>query len=252
MQRTPPIKDSFLKKRNSMTCIVLDDEPLALKVLEHYIQQIHWLEPKGFFTNPVLARKCLDKEPIDLIILDIQMPDVTGLQFFSSLSYKPLVIFSTAFREFAVEGFELEAVDYIVKPYEFGRFQKAVQKATEYHSFMHTADSSGGNKQGKKYIFVKSAYRVVKITLKDLYLVETLDDYLQLHLISKSRPILTLMTLKSMEQLLPENRFLRVHRSYLIAIDKVESLHRKKILIEGREIPIGVTFQPKILTLFNK
>ncbi|MEO0338513.1 MAG: response regulator, partial [Bacteroidota bacterium] len=164
-----------------MTCIALDDEPLPLKVLEHYINQLEQLECKGYFTNPEIARACLESNQIDLLFLDIQMPDLTGIEFFTGLEHKPLVIFSTAYREYAVEGFDLDAVDYLVKPYEFDRFHKAVEKAILYKRYLEYGPES---QEEERFVFVKADYKVHKISLNDLYLVETLDDYLKLHLFS--------------------------------------------------------------------
>ncbi|MEM1319579.1 MAG: LytTR family DNA-binding domain-containing protein [Bacteroidota bacterium] len=234
-----------------MNCIALDDEPLALKVVEHYIQQIDWLHPQGFFTDPFLARTRLNKGGIDLLLLDIQMPDVTGLQFFTHLPKKPLVIFSTAYREFAVEGFELEAIDYIVKPYEFERFKKAVEKAKQHWTLHQDAATQSSTAFSDNAIFVRSTYKLVKIDLNDLYLIETMDDYLQLHLLSQDRPVLTLMTLKEMENMLSPKRFMRVHRSFIVALSHVEGLRRKKLSIQGREVPVGTTFLQKTRELFR-
>lgn len=225
---------------------MLDDEPLALKVLENYARRMPMLEPKGFFTDPQLAHQLLSQIPIDLLFLDIQMPDISGLQFFYRLQLPPLVVFSTAYRDYAVEGFELSAIDYLVKPYEFERFQKAVNKAADYLNFQNHQKEAFEH----TFIFVRSTYDMLKIDLQDLYLVETCDDYLKLHLLSRKRPVYTLMTLKNMEQLLPANRFLRVHRSFLVGLDKVKSWRRKTLLVQDQEIPIGVTYLAQVKQFF--
>ena len=231
-----------------MTCIVLDDEPLPLKVLEHYINQMGNLDCKGYFTNPEIARACLETNDIDLLFLDIQMPDITGIEFFTELEHKPLVIFSTAYREYAVEGFDLDAIDYLVKPYELERFQKAVEKALLYKRFLEFGPDQ---QQEENFIFVKADYKVHKISLTDLYLVETLDDYLKLHLFSQDRPLIILSSLKKFATLLPEEHFVRIHRSYLVAIREVEKVRRKKLQVAGRRLPVGVTYQDKVSDLFN-
>ncbi len=230
-----------------MTCIVLDDEPLPLRILEHYINQTDQLECKGYFTNPEIARSCLDTSDIDLLFLDIQMPDITGIEFFTGLEHKPLVVFSTAYREYAVDGFDLDAIDYLVKPYELERFQKAVDKAILYKRFLE----NGLENQEDHFIFVKADYKVHKIQLNDLYLVETLDDYLKLHLFSQDRPLIILSSLKKFATLLPEDQFVRIHRSYLVAISEVEKVRRKKLQVAGRSLPVGVTYQDKVSELFN-
>ncbi|MEN0006208.1 MAG: LytTR family DNA-binding domain-containing protein [Bacteroidota bacterium] len=222
-----------------MNCLMLDDEPLALKILENYAAQLPSLHPRGFFTNPQLALQVLHQEQIDLLFLDIHMPDVNGLKFFQNLKQKPLVIFSTAFRDYAVESFELSAIDYIVKPYEFDRFQKAVAKANEYYLFKK-------NKQTKHHLFVYSSYRLVKILIDDIYLIETQDDYLKIHLQSKKKGIYTLMTMKEITSLLPAQLFLRVHRSYMVSIAHIQSIRGRKMVVHHQEIPIGPTYLKQV------
>ncbi|MEL7219884.1 MAG: LytTR family DNA-binding domain-containing protein [Bacteroidota bacterium] len=220
-----------------MNCLMLDDEPLSLKILESYAAKMPQLRMLGFLTDPQQAYRVIEQEQVDLLFLDIQMPDISGLAFFASLSYQPMVIFSTAFRQYAVEGFELEAIDYLVKPYEFDRFAKAVQKASAYYAFKQ------GNQIAKTdAIFIRSTYNIVKIQLSDLYLVETADDYLKLHLHSQKRPIYTLMTLKEMDQRLPSDQFMRVHRSFIVAKQSITQIGRKKLIAKHTEIPVGVTY----------
>lgn len=227
-----------------MTCLMLDDEPLALKVLENYVSRVDWLQSKGYFTDPTLAQKVLASETVDLLFLDIQMPDVNGLHFFEGLHQKPMVIFSTAFRDFAVEGFELNAVDYIVKPYEFERFEKAIHKAADYLALKNKATSA-------QHIFVRSTYSTIKINLEELYLIETCDDYLKLHITTNPRPIYTLMTLKNMEQRLPADRFIRVHRSFIVALQHVEGLRKKNLTVQQQEIPVGITYWKAVKRYFE-
>ncbi|HTS44171.1 MAG TPA: LytTR family DNA-binding domain-containing protein [Puia sp.] len=217
------------------TCIAIDDEPLALEVIKKYIAKIYFLELKGTFTDAFEAKKALDASPVDILFLDIQMPDINGIEFSKSLSSKnTAVIFTTAFGEYAVEGFNVDAIDYLLKPIEYDRFLKAVYKAKEYIEYLNNQELNQG------YIFVKSDYQMVKINLKDILYIEGLDDYIKIYLSQKS--VLTLMTLKTITQKLPPKEFLRVHRSYIVPISKIENVSKSKIRIADREIPIGVSY----------
>ena len=231
-----------------MTCLALDDEPLALQLLELYVRRIPELDPKGFLTNPVDAHQILMEQEIDLLFLDIQMPEITGLKFLKSLKKPPLVIFSTAYREFAVEGFELNAVDYLLKPFEFERFITAIQKAREHLAYQQKQTHLLSLND---HFFVKSEYRMVKIKFDDLQFIEAYDDYLKIHLRSTPKPVLTLATLKSMQETLPTHRFLRVHRSYLVSLDKVKSIRRRRLLLDNRMIPVGDRYWTEVKAFFE-
>ncbi len=218
-----------------LTCIAIDDEPLALEVIKKYIAKIYFLELKGVFTDAFEAKKVLDASPVDILFLDIQMPDINGIEFSKMLSSKDTaVIFTTAFSEYAVEGFNVDAVDYLLKPIEYDRFLKAIYKAKEYIEYLNNQELNQG------YIFVKSDYQMVKINLKDIIYIEGLDDYIKIYLPHKS--VLTLMTLKTITQKLPAREFVRVHRSYIVPISKIENVSKSKIKITDKEIPIGVSY----------
>lgn len=217
-----------------ISCIAIDDEPLALQVLQQYCKKNTFLDLKATFTNPDEAAQFLSQYQIDLLFLDIQMPDVNGIQFYKSLSKKPMVIFTTAYSEYAVEGFNVDAVDYLLKPFEYDRFLKSTYKAKEYLEFITAQDIQLNS------IFVKANYQVMKINLKDIDLIEALDDYIKLYI--KPQPVLTLMTLKNIQEKLPPQEFKRVHRSYIIPLSKVESFSKTKITVAGKEIPIGSSY----------
>jgi DNA-binding LytR/AlgR family response regulator len=227
-----------------MTCLALDDEPLALQLLEAYVSRLPVLAPQGFFNNPDHAQARLAQGDVELLFLDIQMPDVTGLQFLRQLEQPPMVIFTTAFAEYAVEGFNLDAVDYLLKPFDFQRFEKAVTKAVDYRSFLQTTQQ--GREQPLASVvptslFVKVEYSVVQIPFDDILYVEGFDDYVRIH-VASGRPVLTLMRLKNLLELLPPERFARVHRSYIVALPKIEKLRAQKITLAGQEIPVGDTY----------
>lgn len=217
-----------------MRCIAIDDEPLALQIIAEYASRISFLQLEKTFTNPDEAKVWLQQNEVDLLLLDIQMPDINGLQFYKSLSKKPAVIFTTAFSEYAVEGFNVDAIDYLLKPFEYDRFLKAIFKAREYLEFLSSQELQMAS------IFVKVDYQLMKINLKEIDLIEGLDDYIRIHL--KPKPVLTLMTLKSLQEKLPSNEFIRIHRSYIVPVSKIESFGKSKVKVAGKEIPVGSSY----------
>lgn len=235
-----------------MTCIALDDEPLALQLLESYAARLPAVQPKGFFNNPDEARSMLQREHIDLLFLDIQMPDINGLQFLRQIEHPPMVIFTTAFAEYAIEGFNLDAVDYLLKPYDFQRFEKAISKAIEYKHFLETISGKSllpANTNSPDCLFVRVGYSVTRIALDDIRYIEGFDDYIKIHV--NGRPILTLLSLKRAMEMLPPGQFLRIHRSFIVALDKIERIRAQKVSIGGRELPIGDTFKEKLKLAFS-
>lgn len=217
-----------------ITCIAIDDEPLALQLVTQYCEKVPFLQLKKVFTNPDEASAYLQEQNIDLLFLDIQMPDISGLQFYKNLTVKPPVIFTTAYKDYAVDGFNVDAIDYLLKPFEFDRFLKGVYKAKEYIEFLSSQDVQMNS------IFVKVNYEMMKINLKDIELIEALDDYVKIYI--KPTPVLTLTTLKNLYEKLPAKEFVRVHRSYVVPIAKIEKFSKNKILVAGKEIPIGTSY----------
>jgi DNA-binding LytR/AlgR family response regulator len=220
----------------SLRCLALDDEPLALQLIEKYAVHLPMLAPKGFFNNPDQALARLEVGDIDLLFLDIQMPDITGLQFFKQLKKPPMVIFTTAYPQFAVDGFNLDAIDYLLKPFDFQRFEKAVTKAVEYQKFNDQLALL--EHSSRISIFVKAGYSVVQIQVDDIHY--------------NGKPILSLLPLKNILQLLPPERFMRIHRSFIVAVDKIERIRAQKITIHGREIPVGNTFKMQLKERFTR
>jgi DNA-binding LytR/AlgR family response regulator len=226
-------------------CIAIDDEPLALQLLKEYIGKVSFLDLVGTYSDTVTVKQIIEKEKIDLIFLDIQMPDINGMQFYDSLSHQPMVIFTTAFSQYAVEGFNVNAIDYLLKPFEYDRFLKSVYKAREYYDFTRAQDIQLTS------IFVKSDYQLVKINLKDVLFIEGLDDYIRIFL-SGNKSILTLMSLKAISEKLPAQEFIRIHRSYIVPLSKIEKVGSKKIEIAGKEIPIGVSYSDEFFKIMDK
>lgn len=215
-------------------CIAIDDEPLALQLINEYCNKISFLQLNKVFTNTDEAREYLKNNTVDLLFLDIQMPDINGMQFYKGLTNKPPVIFTTAYKDFAAEGFNVDAIDYLLKPFEYDRFLKACYKANEYLDFLSTQELQLNS------IFVKVNYEIMKINLKDIELIEALDDYIKIYI--KPSPVLTLMTLKSILEKLPSRDFVRVHRSFIVPMGKIEKFSKSKIWISGKEIPIGSSY----------
>ncbi len=228
-----------------ITCIAIDDEPLALQLVKEYVSKVSFLELKGIFTDAIEARAFLEKEKVDLIFLDIHMPDMNGIQFYNSISHKPMVIFTTAFSEYAVEGFNVNAIDYLVKPFEYDRFVKSVYKAKEYYEFTVNQELRLTS------IFVKADYQLVKVNLKDVLFIEGLDDYIKIHL-ADNKNILTLMSLKAITEKLPSSEFVRIHRSYIIPLSRIEKVSSRKVEIDGKEISVGVSYVDAFSNIMHK
>lgn len=217
-----------------INCIAIDDEPLALQLVQEYCSKISFLKLDKIFTNTDEAKQYLQENKVDLLFLDIQMPDINGMQFYKSLTQKPPVIFTTAYKDYAAEGFNVDAVDYLLKPFEYDRFLKACYKAKEYIEFLSSQEIQLNS------IFVKVNYEIMKINLKDIELIEALDDYIKIFI--KPNPVLTLMTLKSIQEKLPARDFVRVHRSFIVPLAKIEKFSKTKLWIAGKEIPIGSSY----------
>jgi two-component system, LytTR family, response regulator len=225
-----------------MTCIAIDDEPLALEVIKKYISDTPLVRLVNTFTDAIQALTFLKVQQVDLIILDIQMPDISGIQFLQSLKQPPMVIFTTAYTEYAVKGFELEAVDYLVKPIKFDRFVLALEKAKKLMA-MCTMIST---EPDEGFVFVKSGYGTVRINFGEILYIEGLDDYIKVHFRDERKPVLSLMSLKSMLERLPPGRFLRVHRSFIVSLKDIRSVRKKYISLGSVTIPIGDTFNEAV------
>jgi two-component system, LytTR family, response regulator len=219
-----------------MKCIALDDEPLALQLLETYVAQLPQLTAEGFFSHPGRARQRLEVGDIDLLLLDIEMPDINGLNFLQTLSKPPMVIFTTAYANYAIEGFNLDAIDYLLKPFDFQRFEKAIHKALEYYQFKHKHP----NENAIGSLFVKAEYKIVQVAFDDILFIEGFGDYIRIHTTNKS--IMTLMRLKNVLPMLPADRFIQVHRSYVVDLKRIEHIRAQKITIGKHELPVGDKF----------
>jgi DNA-binding LytR/AlgR family response regulator len=225
-----------------MRCIAVDDESLALDLLEDNIRKVPFLTLVKRCKNAFEAHEVVMKENIDLMFLDIQMPGISGVQFLQSISNPPLVIFITAYEQFALQGFNLDVVDYLLKPVSFDRFLKAANKAHEFFTLKNAAPSNASS----EYLFVNSEYNLVKINIRDIIYIEGLKDYIKIFIANATRPIITRLSMKSIEEKLPPDRFARVHKSFIIAIDKIISIRKGKISINNVHVPISEHYKENL------
>lgn len=239
--------------------MIVDDEPLALDVLETFIQRLDNLELVCRCNNAVEAYSCLQQEHIDLVFLDIQMPKLTGIDFLKSLVHPPKVIFTTAYRDYALEGYELNVVDYLLKPIAFERFLKAVSKVTPQEYALPVPASlpvaaPAANQSGPDYreafIFLKADKKMVKVMLHDILYIESLKDYIRVKM--ETKEIISYQKISFLEEKLPTDKFLRIHRSFIVALDKIQAFSASAVDIGKSEIPIGRFYKNEVLQVLNQ
>lgn len=218
----------------SINCIIIDDEPLARKGLKEYITDTDFLQLVGEFDNPVKSTELISTGKVQLLFLDIQMPKITGLNFFKTLQNAPPVIFTTAYPQYALEGFEVNALDYLLKPISFERFLKAALKAKEYYE---VRDTNTNEAASMEYFFIKADNKLVKIIYNEVLFIEALQNYVTIYTADKK--YMTYLTFKSVEEYLPADKFLKVHKSYIVAAAKIDSIDGNDIRIGDRHIPIS-------------
>ncbi len=230
----------------TIKCLVVDDEPVARKGMAGYVEQTPFLSLVDSCKSAIEANEVLHKKEVDLLFLDIQMPDLTGTEFVRSLENPPAVIFTTAYRDYAIEGFELNALDYLVKPISFQRFLKAANKAKSFFEMQRQPATPKPTNTGQDYFFIKSDGQFIKIKLDDVLFFESEKDYVFIYTVQKR--YLTLLSLKQLEKELPPERFLRVHRSFLVSLEKVELVDGNQLVIKDKRIPVSRSLQE---TIFN-
>lgn len=226
-----------------MKAIAIDDEPLALEVVKSHASKVPFLELSAVFTDAFKALEYLQREKVDLIFLDIKMPDISGIDFFSSLSTKPLVIFTTAYSEHAVASFELDAVDYLLKPFSLTRFIKSCNKANELFTYRNSEEP-------RNYLFVKDGYDQLKINYEDILFLEAAGNYVTFTL--RDKKVLTRSTFQEALNLLPTDKFVRIHRSYLVAVSKIDKVERHQVTVDQKKIPVSGAFRNDLLSLVRK
>jgi two-component system LytT family response regulator len=226
-----------------LRCIAVDDEKLVLELIADDIQKVPFLQLVKKCKNAMEAAAVLHEEPIDLIFLDIQMPGLSGLQFIQSLQKPPMVIFITAYKEHALEGFNLNAIDYLLKPVSFDRFLKACNKAQEIHNLQQKSFSKD---ELPDYFFVYVEYNLVKVSIPEILYIEGMKDYIKIFTSASQRPVITKMSMKAMEEKLSAHRFVRTHKSYIVSADKVTAIKRDLICIGELELPLSENYRAQV------
>ncbi|MET1057502.1 MAG: LytTR family DNA-binding domain-containing protein [Pedobacter sp.] len=224
-----------------LKCVAIDDEPLAVELISTYISRFPDLVLLQTFEDAVSGAEYMNRNEVDLLFLDINMPDISGIDLARALDKKPMIIFTTAYKQFAYEGFELQAIDYLLKPIDFERFTKAVNKAVDYYRYRNNSQPLSDD----ACIYVHSEYRMVKIVLKNIEYLESMEDYVKIHLEGVS-PVLTLMPLKRILEKLPAAEFKRIHRSFIVPVKKVQSVQNRKIRLTSVELPVSGSYADEV------
>ncbi|WP_231426783.1 LytTR family DNA-binding domain-containing protein [Pedobacter sp. Leaf250] len=219
----------------ALKCVAIDDEPLALELIKTYVAKFPALQIIQVFENALSGAEYLKNNAIDLLFVDVNMPDITGVELVRSLEHSPMIIFTTAYKNYAFESYELQALDYLLKPIDFKRFTAAIEKAIDYHKYKNATVETGNDES----IYVYAEYKMIKILLRDVEYIESMGDYLKIYLNGIDKPLLTLMTMKKILEKLPDNQFARIHRSFIVALNKIKSIHNKKVQLNHAELPIG-------------
>jgi len=235
---------------NKFRCLLVDDEPPALEILNHYIQETPLLEIIGECHHALAAFEFLQKYQVDLIFLDVQMPRLLGTDLLKSLPHPPKVIFTTAFRDYAVEGFELGAVDYLLKPYSFDRFLRAVHKVLDLDQRTQPTARETMITQSDRFLYVRADRKMVKVMVDDIMYIESLKDYIRIFM--KDQQIITKQTITSLEEMLPELEFVRIHRSFIVALKKIDSYNHHAVFLNKTELPVGPLYRQEIMKRLSR
>jgi two-component system LytT family response regulator len=235
----------------NLKCLIVEDEPLARNLLTEYVKKISYLDLVDACSNPLIALEVLRNHPIDILFLDIQMPEITGITLLKSLQKKPLVILTTAYSEYALESYELDVIDYLLKPITFDRFLRAVDKANQRSISIRTnTPEKTLPETPQPFVFVKDGTKLVKIRWDDILYVEGLKDYVTIH--TSQQKVITLQRLKSLETQLPADKFVRIHHSYIIAIQAVDTIHKGEVQIGNVFIPISDSYKKAFKEFIDK
>ncbi len=231
-------------------CIAIDDEPLALKQIAEYVKKTPFLELKGEFGSAIHAMDFIQDEEVDLMFVDINMPDLSGMDFVKSLNNPPRIIFTTAYSEYALEGFRVDAIDYLLKPIGYSDFLKGANKAKEWFD-LQSRDTTKID-SNEKFLFIKSEHKIIRINLSDIKYVEGMREYVRIHLVNQ-KPIMSLVSMKKMEENLSSDNFMRVHRSYIVNLDKITTVERNRIIFDEKVyIPVSEQYKPKFQEYLDK
>lgn len=233
---------------NKLKCLIVDDEPMAADLVERYVLKTPFLQLEKKCDNAIEAMDYIEKNDVDLIFLDIQMPDLTGLEFAKMIPKSTRIIFTTAFNQYAIDGFKADALDYLLKPFNYSEFLTAANKAKEWFVLWNQKKE---NIKENSFFYVKSEYKQLKIEFDDILYIEGLKDYVKIWLKNNPKPILTLMSLKNLEEVLPSDRFMRVHRSFIVSLPNVEVIERGQIIINKQRITVSEQYKPQFLAYIN-
>ncbi|SDW19589.1 two component transcriptional regulator, LytTR family [Lutibacter oricola] len=232
-----------------ISCINIDDEPLALKQIAKYIEKTPFLDLKDSFESPLDAIIFLQKTKVDLIFVDINMPDLNGMDFVKSLENPPKIIFTTAYSEYALEGFKVDALDYLLKPIDYPSFLKSALKAEKWFKLQEPQKEE--IKSNDDFLFIKSEYKIVRVKIEDIKYVEGMREYIRIHLVNE-KPIMTLLSMKAMEKQLENKNFMRVHRSYIVNLNKISTIERNRIVFDKVYIPVSEQHKEKFHQFIDK
>ena len=233
-----------------ITCVIVDDEPMALNLVESYVKKTPFLELKQKCSSAIEAMEFIKERPVDLLFLDIQMPDLTGIEFSKMLPKDTRVIFTTAFDQYALEGFKVEALDYLLKPFDYAEFLAAANKANTWFELVKGRQQHVISEE-KEFLFVKSEYKQLRIKLADVLYFEGLKDYIKIWIKDNPKAILTLMSLKSLQEELPSSQFMRVHRSFIVSLKNIEVVERSQIIINKQRITVSEQYKSTFLEYIN-
>lgn len=238
-----------------LKCAIIDDEPLAISLLESYVNKTPFLELAGKYNSAVNALPALSKEPVDLLFLDIQMPELNGMEFSRILKTDTRIIFTTAFSQYALDSYKVNALDYLLKPISYADFLKSANKALQWYELLREGSSTGGSRTAPSQavspsvesIFIKTEYKLVQVELRKILYIEGLKDYVKIFVEGEAHPILSLMSMKNLEDMLPANRFIRVHRSFIVQPEKIKVIERNRIVFGKEYIPISDNYKQKFM-----
>ena len=232
-------------------CLAIDDEPLALRQLATYLEKVPFFEMASSCRNAFEAMAILEEEEIDAIFIDINMPDLNGLDFVRSLQHKPIVVFTTAYQKYAVDGYKVDAIDYLLKPFGMADVMQAAEKVKRQFDLLHTASISAIDEDDA--LFLKTEYKVVRIPVRQIVYVEGMAEYLRIHLSSQPKPVTVLLSMKKMEERLPASSFMRIHKSYIINLCHITEINRSRIMLDtGSDIPIGDSYKAQLNDYVNR
>lgn len=240
-----------------LTCAIVDDEPLALSLLESYVNKTPFLELRGKFGSAVNALPVLTETPVDLLFLDIQMPELNGMELSRILEADTRIIFTTAFSQYALDSYKVNALDYLLKPISYADFLKSANKALRWYELLREGggtktDTAAGTSPRIESIFVKTEYKLVQVELRNILYIEGLKDYVKIYVEGEPHPILSLMSMKNLEDMLPANRFVRVHRSFIVQPEKIKVIERGRIVFDKKYIPISDNYKQKFMEFLSQ